>query len=146
VILSRPGRSGEDEPGFEAIGSCVHKRRALNTRLSSGTPVGTCACPAGPYRNCRGEAGTKHEPKWYFVPVQKKGPKVDPHVSNLKSRFFSRSSDPPLIKRQLSSVFIKRQQHIFKFLYITQLSYNKLKMFTQLQSFRDQNAQGPTLA
>jgi len=28
----------------------------------------------------------KNEPKWYFIPVQKKDPKVDPHVSNLKSR------------------------------------------------------------
>jgi len=86
VILSRPGRSGEDEPGVEAIGSCVHKRRALNTRLPSGTSAGTFACPAGPYRNFRGEVGMESEPKWYFVPVQKKGPKVDSHVSNLKSR------------------------------------------------------------
>jgi len=90
VILSesRPGRSGEDEPGVEAIGSCVHKRRALNTRLSSGTSSGTFACPAGPYRNGRGEAGTKNEPNWYFVPVSEKGPRVDAHVSNLKSREF----------------------------------------------------------
>jgi len=84
VILSRPGRSGEDEPGVKAIGSCVRKRRALNTGLSSGTSAGTFACPAGSYRNCRGEAGKKYEPKWYFVP--EKGPKVNPHVSNLKSR------------------------------------------------------------
>jgi len=80
-VLSRPRRSGEDEPGVEAIRSCVHTRRALNTRLSSGTSAGIFACPAGPYRNCRGEAGTKNEPKWYFVPIQKKGWKVDPHVS-----------------------------------------------------------------
>ena len=86
MVLSRPSHSGEDEPGVEAIRSCVHERRALNTRLSSGTSAGTFACPAWPYRNCRGEAGTKNEQKWYFVPVQKKGPKVDPHVSNLKSR------------------------------------------------------------
>jgi len=84
-LLSRPGRSGEDEPGVEAIGSCVHKRCALNSRLSSGTSAGTFACPAGPYRNCRDEAGTKNEPTWCFVLVQKKGQKVDPHVSNLKS-------------------------------------------------------------
>ena len=59
--------------------------KILNTRLSSGTSAGTFACPAGPYRNCRGEAA-KNEPKRYFVPHQKKGPKVDPHVLNLKSR------------------------------------------------------------
>ena len=86
MILSRPGRSGEDEPGVEAIGSCVHKRHALNTWLSSGTSAGTFACPARPYRNCKGEAGTKNEPNWYFIPDQKKGLKIDPHVSNLKSR------------------------------------------------------------
>jgi len=84
VILSRPGRSGGDEPGVEAIGSCVHKRRALNTRQSSGTSAGTFACPAGPCRNFKGKAGTKNEPNWDFVPDQKKGPKIDPHVSNLK--------------------------------------------------------------
>ena len=29
-----------------------HKRRSLNTWLSSGTSAGTFACPAGPYRKC----------------------------------------------------------------------------------------------
>ena len=53
MILSRPGRSGGDEPGVEAIGGCVHKQRALNTRLSSGTSAGTFACPAGPYAGRR---------------------------------------------------------------------------------------------
>jgi len=86
VVLSRPVVPGEDEPGVQAIGNCVHKRRALNTRLSSGTSAGTFACPAGPYRNCRGQAGTKNETEWYFVPIQKKAWKIDPHVSNLKSR------------------------------------------------------------
>jgi len=65
-----------------------HKQRTLNTRLSSGTSAGTFACPAGPYRNCTGEVGTKNEPNLYFVPNQKKGPKIDLHVSNLKSREF----------------------------------------------------------
>jgi len=50
-----------------------HKRRSLNTQLSSGTSVGTFACPAGPYRKCWGEAGTKNEPNRYFVPDQKNG-------------------------------------------------------------------------
>ena len=83
VILSRPGRSRGDGPGVEAIGGWIHKRRALNARLSSGT-AGTFACPTGPYRNCRGEAGTKYEPNWYFVPVQKNG------SENRSSRFESR--------------------------------------------------------
>ena len=97
VILSRPCRSGEDDPGVEAIGSCVHKRRALNTRLSSGTSAGTFACPVGPYRNCRGKVGTKNETKWYFVPVQKKG--SESRSSRFKPKIsisFSRGSGPPL--------------------------------------------------
>jgi hypothetical protein len=85
VILSRPDCSGGDEPGVEAIGVCVHKRRSLNTRLSSGTSAGTFAVSAGPYINYRNEAGTKNEPDKNFVPVQKKGWKLDPHVSNLRS-------------------------------------------------------------
>jgi len=88
VILSGPGRSGGDEPGVEAIRGCVHKRRALNTRLSSGTSAGTFAVSAGPYRNYQAEAGTKHEPDTFFVPLQKKGWKIDPHDSNLRFREF----------------------------------------------------------
>jgi len=72
VTLSRPGRSGEDEPGVEAIRSCVHKRRALNTRLSSGTSVGTFACPEGPYRKCRGEAGTKNDQRGILYQLKKR--------------------------------------------------------------------------
>ena len=34
MILSRPGRSGGDEPGFEAIGGWLQEWRALNTRVS----------------------------------------------------------------------------------------------------------------
>ena len=88
MILSGPGRSGGDEPGVEAIGDCVHKRRALNTWLSSGTSTGTFAVSAGPYRNYQTEAGTKNEPDAFFVPVQKQCWKIDPHVSNLGFREF----------------------------------------------------------
>jgi len=72
IILSGPGRSGGDESGVEAIRGCVHKRRALNTRLSSGTSAGTFAVSAGPYRNYQAEAGTKNEPDTFFVPLQKR--------------------------------------------------------------------------
>ena len=98
MILSRPGRSGGDESGLEAIGGCVLKRRALNTRLSSGTSAGTFAVSTGPYRNYQAGAGTKNEPDTFFVPVQRNGWKIDPHVSNLRSRefSFSRGSGPPL--------------------------------------------------
>jgi len=88
VILSGPGRSGAKWPGFEAIGSCVHKRRALNSWLSSGTSLGTFAVSAGPYRNYQAEVGAKNESDTFFVPVQKKGWKIDSHVSKLRSREF----------------------------------------------------------
>ena len=87
-MLSGPGRSGGDEPGVEEIGDCVHKRCALNTRLSSGTSAGTFAVSAGPYRNYQTEAGTKNELDTFFVPLQKKGWKIDHHVSNLRTRGF----------------------------------------------------------
>ena len=105
VILSRPGRSGEDEPGVEAIGGCVHKRRALNTQLSSGTgtSAGTFACPAGPYRNCRGEARTKKRTKVVFCTSSKKGSqsrssRFEPQISFIS---FSRGSCPPFSEREL---------------------------------------------
>ena len=103
MILSGPGRSGGDEPGVEAIGGCVHKRRALNTRLSSGSSAGTFAVSAGPYRNYQTEAGTKNEPDTVFVPLQKKGRKIDRHVSNIRSREFlfrGVQVHPPLSPKQ----------------------------------------------
>jgi len=99
VKLSRPGRSGWDEPGVETIGGCVHTRRTLNTQLSSGTSAGTFAVSAGPYINYRNEAGTKNESDAYFVPVQKKVWKIDPHLSNLRSREFLFQEVPSLIKK-----------------------------------------------
>jgi len=71
-----PGRSGGDEPGVEPIRGYVHKRRALNTRLSSGTSAGTFVVSAGPYRNYQAETGTKNEPDTFFVPLPKKGWKL----------------------------------------------------------------------
>ena len=80
------------------IGGCEHKRHALNTQLSSGTSAETFACPAGSYRNCRGEAGTKNGPNWYFVPLQKKrsesrSSRFEPKISLI---YFLRDSGPPL--------------------------------------------------
>ena len=86
VILSRPGRSGGDEPSFIAIEVGNHERPTLNIQLSSGTSAGTFAVSAGPLINYRTQAGTKNEPDTFFVPVQKKGWKIGPHVSNLRSR------------------------------------------------------------
>jgi len=43
---------------------------------------------AGPHIKYRVEAGTKNESDTFFVPVQKKGWKIDPHVSNLRSHEF----------------------------------------------------------
>ena len=86
MILSGPGRSGGVEPGVEAIGGCVHKRRTLHSWLTSSNSAGTFAVSAGPYRNYQAEAGTKNEPDTFFVPVQKKGWKIDAHVSNLRCR------------------------------------------------------------
>jgi len=60
----------------------------LNTRLSSGTSTGTFAVSAGPYRNYHTEAGTKNEPDTFFVPLQKKGWKINPHVSKIRFREF----------------------------------------------------------
>ena len=88
MILSGVGPSGGDEPGVKAIGGCIHKRRALNTQPPSGTSEGTFAVSAGPYRNYQAKAGEKKEPVTFFVLIQGKGWKIDPHVSNLKSREF----------------------------------------------------------
>ena len=80
------------------MGGCVHKRRALNTQLSSGTSAGTFAVSTCPYRNYQAETGTKNEPETFLVPVHKKGWKIDLHLSNLKSRelLFLRGSVAPL--------------------------------------------------
>jgi len=98
VTLSRPGRSGGDEPGVEAIGGCVHKRRALNTRLSfvclfvclfvlsSGTSVGTFACPRALTEIAEAKQVRKTNQSGILYQFKKRGPKVDPHVSNLRSR------------------------------------------------------------
>ena len=59
-----------------------HKRRTLNTRLSSGTSAGTFAVSTGPYINFCDEAGTKNEPD-IFCTSSKKGSENRSHVSNL---------------------------------------------------------------
>ena len=79
VMLSRPGRSGGDEPGFIVIEVGNHERRTLNIRLSSGTSAGSFAVFAGPLINYRTQAGTKKEQ------IQKKGWKMGFHVSVLRS-------------------------------------------------------------
>ena len=55
----------------------------------------------------------KNEPKWYFVPDQKKGPTIDPHVSNLRSRdfLFSRGSGPPLIHTDIHTESVRAYKY-----------------------------------
>jgi len=64
-----------------------HKRRTLNTRLSSGTSAGSFACFAGLYRNCTGKAGTKNGPSNFFVPDLQKGSKNRTSLSKPTSWF-----------------------------------------------------------
>jgi len=76
-----------------------HKRRTLNTRLSSGTSAGTFVVSMGPYTNYRAEASTKNESGIFFVPVPKKVWKIgfsrfEPKVTMIS---FSRGSGPHLL-------------------------------------------------
>ena len=61
-----------------------HKQHTLNTRPSSGTSVGTFACPVRPWRNYWAEIGTKNIQDGYFVPDPKKSLIIGPDVSNQK--------------------------------------------------------------
>jgi len=49
-----------------------HKRRTLNTRLSSGTSAGTFAVSTGPNINFRDEAGTKNAPDIFLDQFKKR--------------------------------------------------------------------------
>ena len=49
-----------------------HKRRTLNTRLSSGTSAGTFACPAGPYRNLQAKQVRKTNQTSILYPTKKR--------------------------------------------------------------------------
>jgi len=85
---SGPGRSGGDEPGLEATGGRTHNWRAINTRLSSGTTAEIFACPVGPWRNLKGEAGTKKIADMIFVSAHKKGWIINIHVSTKDLVYF----------------------------------------------------------
>ena len=89
-VVSRPVRSGGDKPGFlsfEVIG-CRAKRRSLNTRLSSGTSAGTLQCPQALTEIIMPKQVRKTNRDMFLVPFQKKGWKIDHHVSNLRTRGF----------------------------------------------------------
>ena len=62
-----------------------YKQRSLNTRLSSGTSTGTLASPAGPYRKCSGEVGTKNEPSSASPYPEGATPTFSKHVSRTKT-------------------------------------------------------------
>jgi len=91
VVLSRPGRSGGDEPGVEAIGGCVNKRRALDTRLSSALLRDLSNVPRGLTEIAEAKQVRKTNQTGILYQFKKRGPKVDPHVSNdLVDFFFER--------------------------------------------------------
>ena len=91
MLLPRSGRSGGDESGSKFRGD--RRLGTINGALS--TPGYLLALlrelshhvPRGLTENAAtvgGDASTKNEPNRYFVPDQKNGPKIDPHVSNLR--------------------------------------------------------------
>ena len=55
-----------------------HKRRTLNTQLSSGTSAGAFACPAGPLWNYLSKHVRKTNWTGILCKIQKKGPKIGP--------------------------------------------------------------------
>jgi len=86
VILSRPGRSGGDEPGVEAIGGCVHKQRATTPGYLLALLRELSHVPRGLTEIAEAKQVRKKNQSGILYQIQKKGLKVDPHVSNLKSR------------------------------------------------------------
>jgi len=84
LIASKPGSSPPERPGLDNITNqplsdatclCTTASSTLSYRFKEKMSPrgGTGASTARPYKNCKGEAGTKNEPNWYFVPDQKKG-------------------------------------------------------------------------
>jgi len=67
-----------------------HKERTLDSRLSSGTSARTFAVSTGRYVNYRdqAEAVPKMNLTCFLYQIKKNGWKIDPHVSNLRSREF----------------------------------------------------------
>ena len=86
--LSGLGRSGGNEPDFEAIGGCVHERRALTPGYLLALLRELSQCPRALTEITKPKQVRKMNLTHFFVPVQKKGWKIDPHVSNLRSREF----------------------------------------------------------
>jgi len=87
VVSSRPVRSGGDEPGFEAIGGREPETGALS---APGYLLALLRelwhVPWGLTDNARrGEVCTKNGSNTFFVPDRKKGPEIDPQVSNPRS-------------------------------------------------------------
>jgi len=68
--------------------SCLFQQKERD-KAEVSTSAGTFACPAETYRNCRGEAGTKNEPNWYFVRLQKNGSESRSSRSELKISLIS---------------------------------------------------------
>jgi len=99
VILSRPGRSGGDKPGFEAF-----RGREHYTTLSQHPAIFWHFC--GNFLQCPRALTEMIMPKqvqrtnldMFLVPLQKKGWTIDHHVSNLRTRVF-------LFQRGVAEIF-----------------------------------------
>jgi len=85
-MLSSPGCSGGDEPGFEVIAGLQHKRRTLNTQLSPGTSAGTSS---GPYIAGR----ARHAPE-------------PPRATRFQPEFDSQKYPVPLFKYCIKFVYL----------------------------------------
>jgi len=130
---STPYKSGH----FPTCTCQLLKVRCIATLHESfGTSAGTFACPAGSYINWRGKVGTNNEPKWYFVPIQKKesesrSSRFEPKISLI---YISRGSGPPLIhtcihihttKKKIENKIIKKHESYQSRIHVNKWNINR---------------------
>jgi len=105
-----------------------HKRRTLNTRLSSGTSAGIFAWLAGPYR-LLGQSMYEKRTKLVFCTRSKKGSEnrsslFEPEISRIS---FLRGSGPPL--RWIRSIQTNNRRLLFVCLFGCRIPFNHWTSF-----------------